>query len=212
MLGTPKETLRIGIGGPRGSGKSALARMLADMLRADSLSLGRLRSAIRALEKVYPELEASDTLETLGSSVNSVDDVGERWKLLEAQACILEPYVKSVISECREREARLVVEGTHILPGLYSQSDLQVQVVLRVKLPTLMDRYEKDKKRLGGRELFGDALEQAERNHEMQARLCMEAERYGIPVVEADYLPGAFVRIIQMIPENLIPSSRMADK
>jgi len=183
------------IGGARGAGKSALARLLSSTLRADILHLGRVRSLLKG---------AANHDEVLDVSVNAAPDLSRSMKALRDQARLIRPMVKNVINDCRERKASLIVEGAHCLPGLYSLADLHV--ILKVSPETLGARYGKDKIRGSGPASKSSEREIA-RNIQIQYAILEKASKYSdrVKVINADYLPAAFCDIIRLLPEQCIP-------
>lgn len=191
-----KMTLIIAIGGARGTGKSALARMLSSTLRADVLHLGRVRSLLRAMPEHDPILQLS---------VNEAESVDESMKILRDQAELKRPMVEAAIQECEKRQASLIIEGAHCLPGLYPKAD--VQALLYVAETTIQARYGKDKIRGGivspAPEIYAKPIA---RNIAIQSCLMEELNsNRKTELVRADYLPSAFVKVIRLIPERSIP-------
>lgn len=124
----------------------------------------------------------------------------------------MRPAVKDAINECRERQAALVIEGTHCLPGLYLDL-VDVHVVLKVARDTLLRRYAKDKTRRGSTPLPDRPSDAIARNLEIQdwlLSLSAQSEN-GVVVVDAEYLPAAFIQIVQLIPTQRIPHSSRPD-
>ena len=194
----------IAIGGARGSGKSTIARHLGTTLRADIIHLGRIRSVLRSVPGHDPVLDLS---------VNKQEKLGGSMEILERQAELLRKAVDRVISECEERRAALVIEGTHCLPGLYSVAD--VHVILEVSNATLRARYGKDKWRGGTADSQSQSLTKAiTRNYQLQGcllELAVKHER-GVTIIDAESLPGAFADIIRLLPARSIPRSSGADE
>lgn len=185
----------IAIGGARGAGKSALARLLSSTLRADVLHLGRVRSLLRGV---------ADRDRVLDLSVNEAPNLSKSMKALRAQARLLRPMVKKAVRECRERKASLIVEGAHCLPGFYPFVD--IHVVLNVSPETLKARYGKDKIR--GRGPSSNSVErEIARNILIQYAIIERALKFPneVRILDANYLPAAFCDIIRLLPERCIP-------
>ena len=192
----------VAIGGARGSGKSALARMLSNTLRTDVLHLGRVRGLLRGTTGHDPILDRS---------VNREAEASESVATLTSQSRAMKSAVDHVIAECRVRQAPLVIEGTHCLPGLYREVD--VHVILNVENATLAARYGKDKIRADYAPLPCFLTPMVARNLQIQAWLLEAAVRFEnhVSIIEADYLPAAFIEIVQKIPSRRIPRLAHAD-
>lgn len=180
----------IGIGGVRAAGKSTLARNLGLILRADIISSGRTREMIRAQHnpKELPELFAS---------VTDAFSPDESVRYLSAQAKIMKPSLQAAVRQCREREASLILEGTHIYPGLY-EKDFDLEVVLATSKEKLEYRMHKDKKRRNSEKAL-------KRSVELQEYLKNEAEKYKIPVIDTTSIPKALIEIVKLLPLNKLP-------
>ena len=183
----------VGIGGVRAAGKSTLARQLSLILRADIISTGRTREMIRAYERAkgheFPELF---------ESVTNTSSVEEAVRCLYLQAKAIKPPIIAAIAQCKEREANLIVEGTHILPGLYADFDLIVTLVAPKE--KLEHRIHKDKKRRASETAI-------QRSLELQEHLVTEAKKHGTPVIDTTSIPRAVIEVMQMLPKNKAPET-----
>jgi 2-phosphoglycerate kinase len=199
----PSQYVWLAIGGARGSGKSTLARQLGSILRADIIHLGRLRSVLRGLPDAPPALT---------ERVNDEKSFGASMGVLEQQAQVLRDAMDNVFEEAAKRRASLIVEGTHCLPGLYTNVDLHV--VLEVSNATLRSRYGKDKWRGGTAASQSPELTaEIAANYEIQGgvlRLAARNERV-VHIVDAEYLPAALVDIIRLLPSRCIPRTGGSD-
>ena len=169
----------VGIVGVRATGKSTIARQLGLVIRADTLSSGRVREIIRAQYKAEPD-------NILFKSVTSAASGQEAIDALAQQSEILKPSFEAVIAQCRDRNANLIIEGSHVLPGIILIADLQV--VLMVPRDKIAARLHKDKIR----RITADAIE---RIMELQKWLVEEAERRGVPVIDTSSIPAALISL-----------------
>lgn len=97
------------IGGTSGTGKTTLARKLCSSLDIDH----RLGSGfIREIVKTHSSYSHLNTF-----TFRSDDPV----KSLVAQAITLQPFVLACIERARNEGTSLIIEGTHLIPDLYSQ-------------------------------------------------------------------------------------------
>ncbi len=179
----------IGIGGVRASGKSTIARALGYLLRADIISTGRTREMIRAL--YTPETHPG-----LFKSVTSLDP-SDACKYLSEQSEFLKPSIDSAIRQCKEREANLVVEGSHVYPGIYASENFDLQVFLVAPAQKIVYRMHKDKIR-------NTSNIAVSTNLALQEYLKREAEIHRIHIIDTQDIPDASLRIMKLIPEGRI--------
>lgn len=182
----------IGMGGVRAAGKSTLARNLGLMLRADIISSGRTREMIRAQ---YSREEVPELFE----SVTNASSLDESLLYLTIQAETMKPSLQAAMNQCREREATLIIEGTHVYPSLLGQ-DLDLEVLLVAPKEKLEYRIHKDKRR----RISDEALR---RSIELQEHLKSEAEKYGVPIIDTTSLPKAFIEIVKLLPAEKLPTT-----
>ncbi len=182
----------IGIGGVRASGKSTLARNLGLILRADIVSSGRTREMLRAQYK-------PKELPELFSSVTNASSLQESIHFLSTQAVLMKPSLQAAIRQCRERKANLILEGTHIYPGLLKK-DLDLEVLLVAPTEKIEYRMHKDKKRRISKRTL-------QRNIELQKYLKNEAKKYKIPIIDTTSLPKALIKIVKLLSIEKLPTT-----
>jgi len=180
----------IGIGGVRGAGKSTIARALGTIIRADIISSGRTREMIRAQ---YDR----DKLPELFQSVNSALSIEESEQRLIIQSTIMKPSLQVAITQCVKREANLIIEGTHIYPGLLDEN-FNLFVLLIASKKKLVYRVHKDK----NREMSKEAVD---RNFQLQKLLIKKAKKNRIPIIDTDSIPGAVIEIVKLFPTKNLP-------
>lgn len=183
----------IGLGGVRATGKSTLARNLSLILRADIISVGRTREMIRAQRK-------KEELPEFFASVTDASSLEESVHRLKIQSETIKPSVQAAIRQCREREANLIVEGTHVYPGLYKKEDLDLEIFLVAPKEKIEYRIHKDKKR----KISKNTLR---RNSELQGYLKGEAKKHHVPIVDTTSLPKALIEIVKLLPKGKEPKT-----
>ena len=177
----------IGICGVRATGKSTIARNLGLIIRADILSSGRVREMVRAQ---YKHQELSGLFESVTNA--SSLDVAMRYLLVQAE--VIKPSILAVMKQCREREANLIIEGTHIYPNLYKK-ELDLEVLLVAPREKLAYRMHKDKKRRFSEKIL-------KLNSELQEHLKKKAEKYNIPIIDTTSIPSALIEIVKLLPSE----------
>ena len=109
------------VGGTAGTGKSTLARELGFLLGIDHrLGTGFIREVLRS--ETSPAKD-SDLFTFTFRSENPI-------KTLIAQAIRLRPAILSCIRRARNEGTSLIIEGTHLIPGLYSDAGADLSIVL----------------------------------------------------------------------------------
>lgn len=177
----------VGIEGLRGVGKSTIARQVAERIKADVLSLGRVRDLVRYADQGRtPELY---------ERVTGTGTTEEALAILQAQAKAMYPYVKHIIDICRKRKINLVIEGAHVYPGLYSE-DLDVECFFVAPEKDLERRIRGDDK---DRKISEDVLR---RNFETQEALRAIALEHNIAVIDTLSLSVAVSDVHHMLPER----------
>lgn len=184
-------SLIIGLGGVRAVGKSTLARKIGDGIRADVMSIGRIRDIIRQHFNQETQPEFFESITRAASLQDSI-------RILQLQSRILEPYLRGIIKDCRERQASLILEGTHLIPGLYK--DLDLEVLLVCPLERLNYRIYKDKIRKLSPTV-------GSLNFQLQEYLRTLAQQTKTPIIDTNSLPAAFIQIIQLFPKDKLPKT-----
>jgi 2-phosphoglycerate kinase len=182
----------IGLGGVRATGKSTLARNLSLILRADIISVGRTREMIRAQRR-------REELPEFFASVTDASSLEESVHRLKIQSETIKPSVQAAIRQCREREANLIVEGTHVYPGLYKK-DFDIEIFLVAPKEKIEYRVHKDKKR----KISKNTLR---RNLELQGYLKNEAKKHRVPIIDTTSLPKALIEVVKLLPQGKEPKT-----
>ena|SRR3989338_909517 len=105
------------------------------------------------------------------------------------------PPIRDMIYSCKEREASLVIEGSHVSPGMYTHCS-DVEVLLEASPHIIERRLAKDK----DRKMPENGLQ---RILEPQDHLIEVATEKRVPVIDTESIPGAYTRIIQLIPKGI---------
>ena len=100
-----------------------------------------------------------------------------------------------MIYSCKEREASLVIEGSHVSPGMYTHCS-DVEVLLEASPHIIERRLAKDK----DRKMPENGLQ---RILELQEHLIGVATEKMVPVIDTESIPGAYTQIIQLIPKGI---------
>lgn len=109
------------IAGTSGAGKTSLARKLSYILDIDHrLGTGFVREIVRSL-KLYPNLDSF--------TFRSSDPINN----LVSQSTILQPFILACIQRAREEGTSLIIEGTHLIPSLYSEDLYDVFIILDIQ-------------------------------------------------------------------------------
>lgn len=109
------------VGGTAGTGKSTLARELGFLLGIDHrLGTGFIREVLRT------ETSPAKDPELFSFTFRSENPI----KTLIAQAARLRPAILSCIRRARNEGTSLIVEGTHLVPELYSDAGADLSIVL----------------------------------------------------------------------------------
>jgi 2-phosphoglycerate kinase len=180
----------VGIGGVRAAGKSTLARNLGQILRADIISSGRTREMLRAQYE-------RGKLPELFESVTNAPSVAESVRYLTVQSETMRPSLLAAIRQCRGREANLIIEGTHVYPGLFGK-ELDLEVLLVAPGEKLSYRIHKDKKRRISKKAIL-------RSAELQDYLKREALKHRVAVIDTTSLPRALIEIVKLLPPEKLP-------
>lgn len=176
----------IGLGGVRAVGKSTIARKIGDVIRGDVISIGRIRDIVRYFDQKKNPV--------LYESVTDAPTTEQGITFLHAQVELIRPCLLDIIHACREREANLILEGTHIYPGAYT-ADLDVEILLVSSKERLDYRIHKDKKRRVSENVL-------ERNFQIQESLKGEAMAKHTPIVDTTSIPSALIEVMGILAEQ----------
>ncbi len=158
------------IGGTAGTGKSTLARELAWEMRFDHrLGTGFVREVARS----YHTAETAPDLYTFTfRAANPIDH-------LTAQARLLKPAIDACIARARNEGTSLVIEGNHLIPGLYHDAAVDLYLVLSAP-PT-----PEHKSRLHGQSHAKRLLNESDiaNVRRIDDYLRAEAQRWGVPMI-----------------------------
>lgn len=179
----------IAIGGTRGVAKSTLARKFAEVLRADNLSVGRARDLLR------PLVDRKENQEFF-RSVTSSKSKRAAIETLKAQARLLREPIQAVIDKCVRRNASLIIEGSHILPGFLDKVD--TTVFLHAPEAVVVRRLRKDKER-------PISNNNVKRVLQIQKWLVEEAGVNPAMLVDSVSIPAAFVLISRLLSTDKLP-------
>jgi len=177
-------TYNLGLGGVRTVGKSTLARSLGGVLNADIVHFARARDMIRGCS-------APEDLPDLFESVIAAPSLEDTIRILRTQATYMRRPVQTTVDRCRERGAGVILEGMHVLPGLYDGVfDFQVLLVASPRI--LASRNHESAK--------PDISEKVlQRNIELQEYLTNQARAYDIPIIDTTSIQNAQIQILKLI-------------
>gem|GEM_PF-2875847 len=186
----------IGIGGVRATGKTTLSRSLSGILVTEPVSLGRFRAFLRGIYQEYG-INTIETLPEFYQSITRTTNVDEAAKYLKLQAQHLIPGIDRMVRHCRERKSNLVVEGTHVYPGIYPEGMFDLQVLLVAPSETIERRLYKNKLRV--KESDNESM-LLQRNIELQEYLLQEAVKNNIHIINSESVEGALVKTVKLMP------------
>ena len=172
------------LGGSSGTGKTTLANALVQEFGlAHHLSTGFVREAISA---VLPTQESKllggftfDAWKLMPESAGSSDDRVLNGAIAQTQ--LLKPAIEACIYRSVREGASLVMEGTHLLPGIFDPKILGVSIFCILDVP---DRSVLIKRSMGpthkSRNLDKNQLDSIIQLQDAYVRL---GEEYGLPVI-----------------------------
>ncbi len=191
------------LGGSSGTGKTTLANALVQEFDlAHHLSTGFVREAISA---VLPTQERKllggftfDAWKLMPEQANSHDDQVLNGAIAQTQ--LLKPAIDACISRSVREGASLVMEGTHLLPGMFDPQILGVSLFCILDVP---DRSALIKRSMGpthkSRNLDKSQLESIIQLQEAYVRL---GEQYGLPVIVNTDLEQTVAQVKNLIDEK----------
>ena len=187
------------LGGASGTGKTTLANALVQELGlAHHISTGFVREVAQA---VMPPDEA---LLLRGYTFDA-------WRLVQAsgpngrrvfdgalaQARVLLPAMEACILRSVREGASLVVEGAHVLPGLYDHAALGVSLFCVLDVPDRATLIQRVQGQTHSRRVL--AQEQLDAIIELQDECIRQARQRGVPVVENVELSNAVTSIKELL-------------
>jgi 2-phosphoglycerate kinase len=178
------------IGGTAGTGKSTLARELAWQMRFDHrLGTGFLREVARS----YHSVESAPELYSFTFRAEKPIDH------LVAQARLLKPAIDACIARARNEGTSLVIEGNHLIPGMYRDAPADLYIVLSA--PAAAEH----QARLHGQSHVKRRLSESDfaNARVIDEYLRAEAVRCGVPVVLYANNFGEIVELVHSAMERL---------
>lgn len=116
------------IGGTAGTGKTTLAREIACYLKLDHrLGTGFIREVVRSETSIHQEPSL------FSFSFCSDNPV----QILNMQAERLHQAVLSCINRARSEGTSLIIEGTHLIPALYTHAEVDGYIILAAPPPSV---------------------------------------------------------------------------
>lgn len=188
------------LGGAPGTGKTTLANLLVRELGlGHHISTGFIRAAVRHL---LPEREAQtlsmdsfDVWETLPDlSSNGTSSV---FQGVMHQASILKPSIEACVRRAAAEGIGLVLEGTHVIPGLLDFTGVKGTLLCVLDVPNreaLRSRAMSDSHTQ--RKL---TAEQQDSLLQLQSDLVAQAQALGCPVITNDNIDDALEQLRALI-------------
>ena len=158
---------------------------------AHRIGTGYIREVLRSV--ISPQTDPHLHRYSFDDPMNGVDR--SPLAMLKLQAARLRPAIEACIARSRREGTSIVIEGTHLVPGMVSMEGVSVFVVL-----TAPDRQALAFRATGSthsRRLLTPA--QIERIVELQRQLVDLAHREGVPVVNNDRLEAAVEEVLRYV-------------
>ncbi len=187
------------LGGASGTGKTTLANALVHELGlAHHISTGFVREVAQAVMPPDQALllrsytfDAWRLVQTSGPNGRRVFDGAI------AQARVLLPAMEACILRSVREGASLVVEGAHVLPGLYDHAALGVSLFCVLDVPDRETLIERVQGQTHSRRVL--TQEQLDAIIELQDECLRQARERGIPVVENTDLSSAVTSVKELL-------------
>lgn len=187
------------LGGASGTGKTTLANALVHELGlAHHISTGFVREVAQAVMPPDQALllrsytfDAWRLVQTSGPNGRRVFDGAI------AQARVLLPAMEACILRSVREGASLVVEGAHVLPGLYDHAALGVSLFCVLDVPDRATLIERVQGQTHSRRVL--TQEQLDAIIELQDECLRQARERGIPVVENTDLSSAVTSVKELL-------------
>ena len=194
MAEEPKVIL---LGGAPGTGKTTLGNLLVRELGLDHhLSTGFIRASVRPLlpepEQRLLGMHAFDVGEALPELAS--DGTSRVFQGVVYQATMLKPSIESCVRRAVREGMGLVIEGSHMIPGVLDPAELGATLLCVLDVP--------DREALVSRALSTAHVhrrldeQQLARLLQLQEDLVVRAHALHVPVIMNDRLPDALEEII----------------
>jgi len=180
------------VGGAPGSGKTTLSKLLSEQLDiVHRLGTGFIRETLRAV------IPATQDPLLYRHSFDSLDSGTPESVLgmLLTQANVLKPAMERCIRRAFNEGTSLVLEGTHVVPGVMDSSLATLFIILKVEDDELFRRAQ------GGTH-YKRALDQGKlgKISIMQRELLRLAQLHGVPVIENLELDATLQKVVDLLP------------
>jgi 2-phosphoglycerate kinase len=188
------------LGGAPGTGKTTLANLLVRELRlGHHISTGFIRAAVRHLlperEERTLSMDSFDVWETLPElSSNGTSAI---FQGVMYQASILKPSIEACVQRAAAEGIGLVLEGTHVIPGLLDLTDVKgtllcvLDVSNREELRTRAMGDSHSQRKL--------TAEQQDRLLQLQGDLVIQAQSLHFPVITNDNIADALEQVRALV-------------
>jgi len=161
------------IGGASGTGKSTISKELSERLNIiHRIGTGFIREIVRQFIDKYKEYMFGYTFQG--------DNNEELINRFVKQSKGLVDATKACINRSLDEGTSLIIEGAHIIPGLFNDSKVSLTVVLRNK------NIEKHHNMIVGPTHFNRKISNDEfrQNLILQNYICSEAIKFDVPIID----------------------------
>ena len=190
------------LGGAPGTGKTTLANLLVHELGlGHHISTGFIRAAVRHLlpkrEERTLSMDSFDVWETLPEV--PADGTSAVFQGVMHQASILKPSIEACVRRAAAEGISLVLEGTHVIPGLLDVADLKGTLLCVLDVS---NREELRSRAMGDshsqRKL---TREQQDNLLKLQGDLVAQAQSLRLPIITNDNIDDALEQVRALVQE-----------
>ncbi len=188
------------LGGASGTGKTTIGnRLIKELGLSHHLSTGFIRSSIAHLlpekENLFLQRHTYDAYEALPNGVTE-----GRSPLLEGaiqQSLLLKPAIESCIKRASREGIGMVVEGSHIIPGILDPASLGADLMCILDVPDRDELSHRAHSQNHAKRSLSD--EQSLRLAELQEVILAMAKDHGNPVVVNNDIDAAIAQIRALV-------------
>ena len=191
------------LGGSPGTGKTTLGNLLVRQLGLDHhLSTGFIRSSIRPLlsepDQQLLGMHAFDVGEALPETAS--DGTSRVFRGVLHQATMLKPSIEACVRRAVREGIGLVVEGSHMIPGVLDPEELGVTLMCVLDVPDRQMLWSRALSPAHSRRQLDEA--QLERLLELQDALVTRARALNVPVIMNNNLSTALDDLVALANER----------